>query len=178
MESWIKYIIPKYEDKSVKDEDCFRMKVARQQAKKNIVEIKDIKEYCDKFLKGLKDDDYILNYDILVMNLKENPIKWGFYTKIKNKYNLSDKGDIVWLKFTKDGYLGVVASSNDINFSDGNTSGKILKFLGKKWNKDIVVIIPLKFEDDILNRQLVESGIGNYLISKDVPILDYFSHNL
>ena len=72
----------------------------------------------------------------------------------------------------------MVASSNDINFSDGNTSGKILKFLGKKWNKDIVVIIPLKFEDDILNRQLVESGIGNYLISKDVPILDYFSHNL
>ena len=33
------------------------------------------------------------------------------------KSNKKDRRDIVLLKFTKDGYLGVVAASDDINFS-------------------------------------------------------------
>lgn len=173
MEKWIKYIFPKYKEKSVNYKNCFRVKVANQQAEMKQVDIEKIKDYVNEYLNALN-----VSHDFIIVNLKENPIKWGFYTDIKNNNNLSDKGDIVWFKFTKDGYLGVVASSNDINFSYKNTSGKILKFLEKEWDDTKVVIIPLKFKDNTLNRQMVESGIGNYLISKDVPILDYFSHNL
>ena len=32
------------------------------------------------------------------------------------EFELDDKGDLVWMKFTKDGYLGVVAVSDDVNF--------------------------------------------------------------
>lgn len=37
------------------------------------------------------------------------------YMKIKNQCSIQDEKDIVWMKFTRDGYLGVVATGNDIN---------------------------------------------------------------
>lgn len=86
--------------------------------------------------------------------------------------------DIIWMKFTTDDYLGVVATSLDINFSTTNTSGKIINHLDKKWNEEFVLVFPLPNIPKPLNRQLIESGIGNYLISKNVPILDFYSHNM
>lgn len=97
------------------------------------------------------------------------------------------------MKFTTDQYLGVVATSNDVNVNMPNsseeynlkkpnnkwfykTSGIIIHSLGKKWNKDYVLIFPLKNLPKDLSRHDVEKYVGDYLIEKDVPILDYYSH--
>ena len=122
-----------------------------------------------------------------------------FYDKIKDDYALTDRSDIVWMKFTEDGYLGAVAKGADINFSipssrsdykktsDGKpksknnkwiytNSGIIVHRLGKKWCRKYVLVFPLSGIPCNLNSKHIECGIGNYLIEKGVPILDYYSH--
>jgi len=175
MQDWTHFIFPKYKDKSVDNPNCFRMIVARKQLELEEVSIDIIIEYCNDYLKSIG----MKNVCVIEVNLEEKPINKKFYSELKDSYNLNDEKDIIWMKFTKKGYLGVVATSNDINFSTENTSGKIITMLEQEWDELYVVIIPLNFNNvDNLNRQRVESGLGNYLISKGVPILDYFSHNL
>ena len=125
------------------------------------------------------------------------------YDEIKEQFGLQDKKDIIWLKFTKDGYLCVVAMGDDINFdipknSDDydkkrqvynpekktyeekwvhNSSGILLHKLGKEWDKSFVLLFPLKNIPQGYNRGDVEKAIGNWLIYKEVPVLDYYSHN-
>lgn len=105
-------------------------------------------------------------------------------------------------KFTKDGYVGVVATSDDINFdvpnssSDYdkkhkvyntylkkwedkwvyNSSGIIIHKLGKQWDESFVLIFPLKNIPQGYGRGDVERAVGNLLIEKGVPILDFYSH--
>jgi hypothetical protein len=86
--------------------------------------------------------------------------------------------DIVWMKFTIDGYLGVVASSNDIDFNYNTNSGKLIKSVNKKWDKNRIIIVPfpnIKGRDE---RVMIEKMIGNYLSDNKVPIIDLYSHNL
>lgn len=116
------------------------------------------------------------------------------YAKLKRDYQLEDERDIVWLKFTTDGYVGVVAQSNDINFDlppsadvyndkdrsehwTYNTSGIIIHQLGKSWDTSFVLVFPLKLNNVNYSRHEIETAIGNYLTDHDVPILDYYSHN-
>lgn len=115
------------------------------------------------------------------------------YKEIQINSGVKDERDIVWMKFTQDGYLGVVATSNDVNFNMPdkkeqynikkhgkwayNTSGIIIHHLNKKWNDTFVLIFPLVNIPQGLERGDIERGIGNYLISKGVPILDFYSHN-
>ena len=114
------------------------------------------------------------------------------YKQIKQD-NLTDERNIIWIKFTRDGFVGVVAKSNDINFDiprdteaymrkhNGkwihNTSGIIVHNLGKEWDKSFVLLFPIRCFPEGLNSGSIETGVGNYLISKGVPILDYYSHN-
>lgn len=176
MDNWVKYIFPKYADKKVINDQSFRVVVAKQQAKLPTVDEKKIIEHCNNYLMSIG-----ASPEAKVVDLKKNPIKRGFYSDILKNSKLADKRDIVWMKFTDDGYIGVVASSNDINFSMDTSSGRIIGFLSKKWDISKVIILPIHYEDGNhprLSRQRVESGVGNYLISSGVPILDYFSHNL
>lgn len=125
------------------------------------------------------------------------------YNEIKNANNLNDERDLVWIKFTKDGYIGVVAVSNDINFDipeskedynkkievynrwrkqyeekwQYNTSGIIIHHLEKCWEDSFVLVFPLKNIPNNLSRSDIERGVGNYLIEKKIPILDFYSHN-
>ena len=163
-----------------------RINKAEEQAMLVPVEIKEIIAYTNEFLK------------ILGMSPIENPIidlvrNKLDYKQIKNESGSNDERDIVWMKFTQDNYLGVVAASSDVNFNiptskddynikkNGkwayNTSGIIIHHLNKKWNKDFVLIFPLVNIPQGLQRGDIERGIGNYLISKQVPILDFYSHN-
>jgi hypothetical protein len=112
---------------------------------------------------------------------------------------LNDKRDIVWMKFTKKGFLGVVAVSNDMNFvapkeeaqlnetNDGevktkknqwkyNTSGILIRLLGEEWDESFVLAFLLLNKPNNLGRGDIECGIGNYLIESKVPILDFYSH--
>lgn len=100
------------------------------------------------------------------------------YDIIKDKFDLRYPNDIIWLKFTVDGYVGVVAKSFDINFDYDTTSGELLRLVNKEWNSSFVLIFPLT--QDILryyDKRDLETAIGNYLIEKKVPIIDYYSHN-
>lgn len=124
--------------------------------------------------------------------LIKNPLSID-YKKIKKDYQLDDIRDIVWLKFTEDGYLGVVATSNDINFDipnfeadynlkcsgrwKHNTSGILVHKLNKTWNTSFVLVFPLSNIPNEYKRGDIERAIGNYLIHKNVPIIDFYSHN-
>lgn len=100
------------------------------------------------------------------------------YEHIRCLYNLNQPSDIIWMRFTTDGYLGVVASSNDINFEYGTTSGKIIRSVGKQWDEKKIIIVPLPGIKGRQERLLVEKMIGNYLRDKKVSIIDLYSHNL
>ena len=127
------------------------------------------------------------------------------YAVIKEKHHLSDERNIIWMKFTKSGHLGVVASTNDINFDmpkdeneydteirvynhftkayenrwKFNSSGIIVNCIGEEWDKSFVLVFPLSVAKlpCRYNRHEVETAIGNYLIHNNVPIIDYYSHN-
>jgi len=165
-----------------------RFEKARKQASLNSIPKEIVMKHIDDFLELLEMNDTKC-YEMDVQDIKDIN-----YREIKSSNNLSDIRDIVWLKFTDDGYLGVVAVSNDINFDmpaskenydergkNGrwihNTSGIIVRSLGKEWNKKFVLLIPLKNIPDNLCRGDIERGIGNYLIFQGVPILDFYSHN-
>ena len=57
------------------------------------------------------------------------------------------------------------------------TSGKIISHLGESWDESYVFIFPLYNIPEELNRSDIESGIGNYLIANNIPIIDFYSHN-
>lgn len=177
--------VPKGKNSSIHS-SIVRINKAEEQARLVPVEIKEIITYTNEFLK------------ILGMSPIENPIidlvrSKLDYKQIKNESGANDERDIVWMKFTQDNYLGVVAASSDVNFNiptskddynikkNGkwvyNTSGIIIHHLNKKWNKDFVLIFPLVNIPQGLQRGDIERGIGNYLISNQVPILDFYSHN-
>lgn len=87
------------------------------------------------------------------------------------------KTDIIWLKFTEDGFLGVVAKGRDINFRENNTSSKMIEEACKSWNKEFVLVFPLINIPKNLTANKIERMIGNYLIENNVPIIDFYSHN-
>ncbi|HHW70201.1 MAG TPA: hypothetical protein GX392_02505 [Clostridiales bacterium] len=129
------------------------------------------------------------------------------YESLQRDFELDDIGDIVWIKFTTDGFVGVVAVSNDINFDiptssaeydekvwkyDNNTkkkvqswkynsSGILVHKLKKEWDRSFVLVFPLsKLKTSCkYTRHEIEMAIGNYLTKgKNVPIIDYYSHNI
>ena len=100
------------------------------------------------------------------------------YNAISDRFQLKQPNDIVWLKFTNKGHLGVVAKSFDISYSYANSCGVLVNQVNEKWDTSFVLIFPLTSE--ILGNHKsgdIELSIGNYLISKKVPIIDYYSHN-
>ena len=115
---------------------------------------------------------------------------------------LNDSKHVIWMKFAKNGQLGVVAASNDYNFDippssdvyDETTNGKpkckcnkwtkwkyttsgiILHKLNLEWDESFLLIFPLHGIENIQRRNLIEKGIGNFLLKNDVPIIDFYSH--
>ena len=163
-----------------------RLLKAEEQSKKVPVEIKKIIKYTNEFLNILK----MKQVSNPIIDLTKNNIN---YKQIKENTCIEDERDIVWMKFTKDKYLGVVATSNDVNFNIPNskeqynikkknkwvynTSGIIIHYLHKEWDDRFVLVFPLINIPKGLNRGAIERGIGNYLIYKNIPILDFYSHN-
>lgn len=170
---------PKY-DKNNPDYRCsveydrtkYRENKAKSESEKDVVPIQDIQELIVKFLEYFN----IENKSILIEGL--DILMTINYEHIKRQYNLKNQSDIVWMKFTTDGYLGVVASSNDINFNEENSSGKLINSIGKKWDDSKIIIIPLNIINERNDRLLIEKICGNFLIANNVPILDHYSHNL
>lgn len=168
---------------SVHGESDERLRKAQQQAEKTPVPVEQVAAYVNAFLSGMG------------MRRMEKPVQKVpvDYADFQQRYGLRNRKDIVWMKFTSDGFLGVVAVSDDINFDlpksaqdyhikDGkywlhNTSGILVHMLEKTWDTSFVLVFPLTPIPAGRTRSDLERAIGNYLIAKGVPILDYYSHN-
>lgn len=200
MKSITKYIEAKRlspTNSSVHYEDTTRFMKAVEQASLKPTDINKVISLTKEFLTlaNLK-----MSENPLFQHIQPEDYNQAFYEKLQSKFKLSEQEDIVWMKFTKDGFLGVVATSNIINFnipstadeyndlSNGNsksstnvwkynTAGIILHHLKKEWNEEFVLIFPLTNIPANLSRSKIKCGIGNYLIENEVPILDYYSHN-
>lgn len=188
-----KYNIPKVfrpggRNASVRYKSTKRFDEANNQAQQKVVCIDKIVQFVNEYLDSL--DMKTIECNKLETSVNKFDNAW--YKSYQEKYSLQDQRDIVWMKFTTDGYLGVVATSDDINFVipsnkseyrakvksrwQFNTSGIIIHNLGKEWNTSFVLVFPLINIPENLKRGDIESGIGNYLIEKEVPILDFYSH--
>ncbi len=175
--------------------NTYRYDYATQQSMLEPVPLEKIIKYVVDFLKGIGIESIEKKHIY-----KPEEID---YDEIKRKNKLADERDIVWMKFTKCGYLGVVATSNDINFNipehreeydmkekvynsylkkyeyvwKYNTSGILVHQIGQEWDTSFVVVFPLTNIPKKYNRGCIEMAIGNYLIDKGVPIIDFYSHN-
>lgn len=171
--------------RSVHFHDAFRFDKAREEAEKDPAPVEQVIRYCNEFLSGIGVSP--------IANPVMHPGEIN-YSEIKKKYDLKDERDLIWVKLTIDGYVGVVAQSNDINFDlppsadvyndkdksgywKYNTSGIIIHQLGKRWDTSVVLVFPLGLKKISYSRHEIETAIGNYLTNKGVPILDYYSHN-
>lgn len=178
---------------SVHGKSYVRYNEAKKQAENASVDIEIIINYVKVFLKkvGIKTaENPVMNPELID------------YVKMQKEFELEDQRDLIWMKFTEDGYLGVVATSNDINFDIPhnandydrkhkvynaylkkyeddwvhNSSGIIVHKLGKRWDKTFVLVFPLKDIPIGYTRGDVEKAVGNMLKDNNVPILDCYSH--
>jgi len=165
---------------------------AEEQAKITPVDVGKITEVIyEKFGEVIAEP---IKHKIRESQIEANGIVEINYKSLKDEYRLADERDIVWMKFTKDHYLGVVADNNDINFdipSHGNmyeerenglwkynSSGILIHHLGKEWDSSFVLICPIIKFPEGKNRHYIEKSIGDFLIGKNIPILDYYSHRI
>ncbi|MCC4045589.1 hypothetical protein [Enterococcus gallinarum] len=172
---------------SVSGADNERFKKAKEQldiAKSKDVSIDKIINHTNNFLEEVG----IKNLRSLKLDIDKNKIRNKNrtvdieYSKIQEVYELNNEAHIIWMKFAKEKsdnsgkrYLGVVAASNDINFSAYYASGIIIESLNLEWDETFVLVFPLPGITDGMRKD-IECGVGNYLISKDIPILDFYSH--
>ena len=83
--------------------------------------------------------------------------------------------------------MAVVAKSCDINWDSEQSCGLLVQEIGESFDTSFAFVFPLtrqmirtKAEPNSFYRKYsseeLECAVGNYLISKGVPIIDYFSH--
>lgn len=190
-QSALNWIFPSIGSRMInKDDFCFRIEKAREQFGLPACPEKKIIGYVNEFLTALgmacvKDPEYFpRKVDKRLLGIRRIN-----YSNIwtKNKPYQVEKEDIVWIKFVenKDNpnnrHICVVGVGCDISFTEhtkkNTSSGKILDELKLEWDDNEILIFPLMNIPLGLKRSDIESGIGNYLISKGVPILDFYSHN-
>ncbi len=96
---------------------------------------------------------------------------------------------LIFIQFTKDGYIAVVGAGEDINFNFSSykgTTGKILKELNHEWYEKSLIMVTVnnlkavaasKVKNVFESRNGVEHYIGEYLCkNKSMPILNEWSH--
>lgn len=186
----MKYIMPSIRHRRINSKNDYRVKMAAIQLEKYEKQLKDGRAKSEKEIVDIVNDfirktgqSLATNFDN-IFEVKKTQTRRIDYSKIKELAEIEDKNDIVWIKLNKNGCISVIGTSCDIYFTDNakknTSSGKINLYLEQEWNEDKVLIFPLKNlskNPNNLDRSDIESGIGNYLISRDVPILDYYSHN-
>lgn len=166
-----------------------RLIKAEEQAQLAPVPLEEIIGYINGVLKSLK----IPVTDNPRVELSPDTSNNIDYEKIQIENGLENKNDILWVKFTKDGYLGVVTTGATVNFEVPpsadlynarytenwlyNTAAIITHHLDKKWDTSFVLIFPLKNMPSSYYAVDVEQVVENHLIDKNVPILDFY-HNI
>ena len=178
--------------------NTYRLDKAKEQVTFPPADVDVITAYVNDFLEAIG----MNAVEFPTIELLQLPLQIN-YKKIQADHALREPGDIVWMKFTKDGYLGVVATSDDINFDipsnaseydkkewqynfyrkekelvwKHNSAGILVHQIGKEWDTSFVLIFPLSNIPAGYKRGDIERAIGNYLIDKKIPIIDFYSHN-
>ena len=179
---YLKWIEPSIPNRSVKIEENkfnFRFEKAKEQLTLSTVSKDKIIDYVNDFLRIIDMEE--VDRSEAKIKPKKRMTQRIPYAKI----NPDNKNNIVWIKFSiiegKEDIISVIGTGCDIFFSEhckiNSSAGVINQRLGLEWNEDCVLIFPLKKMRKGLNNSDIESSIGNYLISKGVPILDFYSHN-
>ena len=155
---------------NIKSDMEYRKEVAMWQAQGPAIDGSKIKEYIIEYL-NKTGHKYSRVHVSNTWNID--------YAKFAQMTKINDPSHIIWLKFTKKGHVVVVGAGNDIN-QEGEKSSALLKAAGEEWDMEKVFVIPIKglkgkghHQEE---RNAVERGIGDYLISKGVPIIDFYSH--
>lgn len=194
-EIW-KQSVQKDENGEFIDWKMTRFKRAEEQASMRKKSKEDIVTTIKKFLKEIhvntiENPILNLNFDIPIKIDEEGKKQIDFNYETIMIEDQDDVGDLVWIKFTTDGFVGVVADSDDINFTNRdnnsrwysgdefnkcNSAGIIIDYLNKKWDESFVLIFPLANIPEGYNRHDIEHAIGNLLIMNDIPVLDKYSH--
>lgn len=187
IDNYIKYIMPSIPHRKIKDKNDFRVRMAsiqkeiyeKQKENGTAASKEQIISYVNEFFQQL---GILLPINFNnVVQLKKTESRRINYYQIQKDTKIKNKNDIIWIKLNEDGCISVIGTGCDIYFTDkvkkDTSSGRINSLIGEKWNENEVLIFPLVKIPEGLNRSDVESGVGNYLISKGVPILDYYSHN-
>ena len=157
-----------------KDEAKCQKRLAIQQKQLKNESVKEVIRLTKEFLNKINvkityyNDDPVFKLTKEKINNKNKRVEID-YVDVAQIYNLNNRNHIIWMKFTEDGYLGLVAASDDINFSMDNSSGLIIDYLNQKWDESFILMFPLKGITDGLRKD-IECGIGNYLIDNNVHI--------
>ena len=177
-----------------------RFEMANQQLKIPTVDINRIIQLTNRFIEAYRLDVY--NGDNIVKTVNLDLAEFNKKTKELYK-GITSEHDIIWMKFACN-RVGVVACSNDINFDipttkdeydeinftktgkkkgwKYNTSGILVHSVNLKWDDSFFLIFPLlglpEGNEGKKQRHNIETGISNYLILNDVPIIDYYSHRI
>lgn len=154
---------PDYRCSILYDKTDYRKKKAESESKKNKHVVDDVTKYGMEFFEKMGIES--------VVCIKQED---GDLEK-------ATTNNLV-LKFTNDGYLGVIATGsiptlNSIDFDDTSSSSQLIFHVKKKWDKNAsrIFTLPNISKDESI---LLKKGLGNYLIEeKGVAIIDHYSHN-
>ena len=156
-----------------------RKKKAKEQ---NKLKVKDIDEICNLLEKALNDKNIVGT----ILKMKPKEVN---YEQIKEKYGTNKSSDIIFIQFTKDGHVAVLGAGKDMSFSkniSGTNTWRIISAIERvEWNDEMVIIIPIRYIKDckikkgdsiLAYRNGIEQYLGDYLLSKGVPILNCYQH--
>lgn len=170
-------IKPKMDERVIKGQD---------ELDKPVVNKSEVKKILSKCLKEKR-----ISGEVLTINPVSEKID---YEQISKKYGTNGEGHIIWVQFASSGHVAVVGAGKDIGFPKNENKGTwsiLSKISSVEWDRSEVIIIPVreldkdsyglknihKHGNNILKcRNGVEHCIGEYLIKKDVPILNYYQH--
>ena len=159
-----------------------RVKKGQDELKKTAVEKSEVLGIISECLKKKGIDGEALLIEPASKNID--------YKKIMDTYKTNGEGHIVWVQFVNSGHVAVVGAGKDIGFPKNEIKGTwsiLSKLSDVEWDTKNLIIVPVKGLDNKSNglknvknilkcRNGVEHCIGEYLIEKKVPILNYYSH--
>lgn len=145
------------------------------------LDTKDKKDICKLLSLALKKGN--IQGHVLVKNPNEID-----FDKISSEYETNNASDIIFIQFTENGHIAVVGAGKDLAFSKNKSRGTwrvISTIKGIEWDTETVIVIPVQNikncrivtgENLLEYRNGVEQYLGDYLISNNVPILNYYQH--
>ena len=92
-----------------------RLDKAEDEAKKDVYPLEKITTIVIEFLEKVGCENPVSLEIKNIADFLTPRVRSRKYNQLKEKYDLNNRKHLVWMKFTTDGYIGVVAASDDEN---------------------------------------------------------------